>query len=646
MRTACLRNSIRGICAAAALSRAALASTPDLVAPLAEPPRESSETYVLSGEAGATQWTERLYAGRDDTVPGTVLALPPTLNNLAVEWLIEGDDNLNGNVAVRYRKAGARDWREGMPLRRVPAQVWRDASPNNCYFPWQNKHAGSVFDLDADSEYEIRLSLSDPDGGAAEHTVRARTRPEPRAAADARIVRATPADFAEIASRAEAGDLILLGPGNYGFFAATRDGKPGRPIVFRADDRATFEGGALPANRGGNRGDSLFEGISLQDRKWVYLEGLVSDGTVDLFNAEHCAVRYCRIYGAFGVTSAWSYNLALKWAPRVGARYKHPPANANLYVHRDKPAAATPSHAVNCYIADNEVYGMTPWSRDAWGASGANIGEGIEIAGPGNVICHNIVEGFRDCISLMEGRFAIDQNCIDIHNNDIRRGADDGIEADYSMSNCRYMRNRLTNVMRGIAIAPSLGGPSYVIRNALYNTRIVWQLGRSGSGYVVLHNTSVKSGSAARIEPSSFCYSRNNLFFGADPRGLIDYVSSWAGYDFDFNGYGAFGGVFSGRLDGAALDSIETYRKRGFEPHAVALGADTFAAPVSEPTPIEDEYAPPDLRLGKGSAAIDAGQPLANINDGFAGAAPDLGAFEFGDAPPLYGPRPKYYAGR
>jgi hypothetical protein len=47
-----------------------------------------------------------------------------------------------------------------------------------------------------------------------------------------------------------------------------------------------------------------------------------------------------------------------------------------------------------------------------------------------------------------------------------------------------------------------------------------------------------------------------------------------------------------------------------------------------------------DFSLKRGSAAIDRGVVLPNVTDGFAGAAPDLGALEFGQAAPHYGPRP------
>ena len=46
-----------------------------------------------------------------------------------------------------------------------------------------------------------------------------------------------------------------------------------------------------------------------------------------------------------------------------------------------------------------------------------------------------------------------------------------------------------------------------------------------------------------------------------------------------------------------------------------------------------------DLTLRPGSAAIDAGTVIPNVTDGFTGAAPDLGAYEFGKPIPHYGPR-------
>jgi hypothetical protein len=46
------------------------------------------------------------------------------------------------------------------------------------------------------------------------------------------------------------------------------------------------------------------------------------------------------------------------------------------------------------------------------------------------------------------------------------------------------------------------------------------------------------------------------------------------------------------------------------------------------------------LLYGAGFFAVDAECILPNVNDGFAGKAPDLGALQAGQPIPIYGPRP------
>ncbi len=76
--------------------------------------------------------------------------------------------------------------------------------------------------------------------------------------------------------------------------------------------------------------------------------------------------------------------------------------------------------------------------------------------------------------------------------------------------------------------------------------------------------------------------------------------------------------------------------------HAVLVDPRTaFASGILPPAAWEKQVDPStvDLRLRPGSAAIDAGQPLPGFNDGFAGKAPELGAYETGQPFPHYGPR-------
>lgn len=595
------------------------------------------------------QWLERRLTGRDDTVPREASAPYPTVTNLSIEWTIDGDDNLNGVVRVSYRRAGDRNWKHGMPLRRVPARIFKDTDPRTCFWPWENKHSGSILDLEPDTEYEVLLELSDPDGGDARKTLRARTRPVPRAMPEARVKRVTVETFRQEAERAEPGDILLLAPGNYGYFHATRDGQTGKPIVFRADPHDLRERTLPPGSRTGHREFAMFNGISLAGRKHVYLEGLLSTDSISLFNAEECVVHRSIVHAVWGIVSGWSPKLH-EYAPQLVSRLAPRPDMA-LFIGREQARKAVPPHSRNCYIADNIIIGVTPWTAEALHVGGKNLGEGIEISGPGNVVCHNRVVGFRDCISLMEGAKAYDQTSIDIYNNDIYSGADDGIEADFSMSNCRIMRNRVTNCMRGIAAAPVLGGPLYLIRNVLYNTEHLWQTGRAGAGYVVLHNTSIKRGRALSIETHLHSWLRNNLFFGTCDSGdrlvaAVVFAEGKAGirlhptWDFDYNGYGSDGACFRGDIGGMEFDSVETLRARTTEKHGVRVSSDDFEKRVRIPSRLFPEQAPADLRLKSGGAAVDAGEVIPNVNDGFRGKAPDLGAYEIGEAPPVYGPRP------
>ena len=68
--------------------------------------------------------------------------------------------------------------------------------------------------------------------------------------------------------------------------------------------------------------------------------------------------------------------------------------------------------------------------------------------------------------------------------------------------------------------------------------------------------------------------------------------------------------------------------------------AGVFAAEVKLPAK-GNRYDPPDLRLGAASAAVDRGEALPNVSDGFRGAAPDIGASELGAELPHYGIRPE-----
>ena len=538
----------------------------------------------------------------DATTPGTVTTPYPTIVHLAVEWEIDGDDNLNGTVAVRFRELGRDKWRRAMPLRRVPAGQSRGTNP---IFHWKNKHSGSLFDLKPDTAYEIALTLTDPDGPAAQRTVRARTRAVPRPADDAPKRNVTASNVKQALAAAKPGEILLLAAGDYGDLTVTADGTAERPLVLRAAGRA------------------VFGRVSLRGRKHVIVDGLTVNNGVDLIGADRCAVRRCTVNVTgkrFGIG-----------APR-------------------KPGAT------NCYIADNVVTGSTPWQNDAMGARGKNAGEGIQITGPGNVICYNRVTGFRDCISTMEDRSVARQICIDIYNNDIYTGADDAIEADFCMSNCRIVRNRITNSFVGVSSQPGLGGPTYFIRNVMYNlTYASFKFHRYSQGDVCLHNTVVKVGdgmSCFTSQPFDYALFRNNLCiggvtgpkrwggYGCGPGAAIGMYAPGPGCNFDYDAVGVHGIGFRGRLGRQRFTSLAELRKGPHERHAVQVDMSVFHNVAFPDKPVPG-YRPPDLRPRDGSAVVDTACPLPNINDTFRGRGPDIGAYEAGQQLPHYGPRPE-----
>src|SRR5688500_2133792 len=55
---------------------------------------------------------------------------PPTLKSLGGYWKITGDDNKNATISLEYRKAGAGEWKKGLPLLRVFQDVkWKKMPP-------------------------------------------------------------------------------------------------------------------------------------------------------------------------------------------------------------------------------------------------------------------------------------------------------------------------------------------------------------------------------------------------------------------------------------------------------------------------------------------------------------------------------------
>ena len=366
-----------------------------------------------------------------------------------------------------------------------------------------------------------------------------------------------------------------------------------------------------------SKGTAIFTHINVRNKKWVYIEGLSVQNLnekgkgIQLNGSENCVVRNCSIKAVYGIVA---------YKPGV----------------------------TNSYFSDNVVTGVCKWNNESMGAHGKNIGEGIEITGPGNVICYNKVSGFRDCISTMEDQHVVNQTCIDIYNNDIDEGVDDAIEADFCFSNCRIMNNRIRNSFVGLSSQPGLGGPNYFIRNAMYNIiHAAFKLKRFSQGDVVLHNTVVKIGTGLGGNSAmDYAFFRNNLAIGG-PDGNVNWGDYGAGKpsaaniiepgkhsDFDYDAVGVYKIDYVAEIGKQPFSEVE---KHGIE----RIKIDEVFEDVEFPNPPVPEREMPDLVPKAGSRVVDAAVVIPNVNDNYKGEAPDIGASETGQDLPHYGPRLK-----
>jgi hypothetical protein len=633
------------------------------------------------------------------TVAGEFAIDPPTLVSLGFEWRISGDDNRNARVDVTFRKKGEQQWRQGLPLLRlqhesVPGGTPRDGAGHYFSYVAPNMFAGSLLNLEPDTEYECRFVLSDPDGakGKAERTVTVRTRKEPVPAEGGHVYHVYPfgyngprqepsftgllaayymgSDHSDHSNamppRVQPGDVILVHAGLYkdnrfvysgfdrsiaaygtpfdGTYYLTQSGTPEKPIVIKGagDGEVIFDGDGcqnLFNLMAGNY--NYFEGITVRNTNVAFLLGIKNIAGASGFTLKHSRVEDI----GRAVEDDWS-----------GSK--------------------------NFYIADNVLIGrhdptklQSWWTPAVWakfpGYPALITSEyAIKIYGQGHVVAYNYVANWHDGIDIatygdpdgtpdeLRDRVPVS---IDFYNNDIYNMADNCFEADGGAHNIRVFRNRCFNSAGGaLSAQPTFGGPLYFYQNLMYDntTGGPLKLIDTPAGVLIYQNTFF--GQGRLMGPASNVHFLNNLILGdgwADPvfnlRTYTNYSTS------DYNGFRpnpdvtnsfewtspAFGVAadYQGKLVARTFKSLKEYTEAtGQDQHSVLVDYDIFEnAKMPDKSDPQHLYNPEDFdfRLKPGSAAIDRGVLIPTINDDFTGRAPDLGAYELDRALPHYGPR-------
>lgn len=461
----------------------------------------------------------------DSAEAGELAPESPTLNCLGVRWLVGGDRNTNTRIAVAYRPLGSEMWKQGLDLFRVETAALREPHRPAA---GQTLYAGSIFDLTEATDYEIRLTLQDPDGGNTQRLLKMTTWSEPRLAPDAVRVDVYPGQLAEALSQVQPGQTLCLHPGVYRGTFHPPSGNGGQPIgiVGAGEGSVILDGqGAEHIIDAPGLHDVVFENLTLQHARWAMA---VNGGS-------NLVVRRCLIRDV-------DYGFV---ATRDGDAQHH------------------------ILIADNVITGRSTWPR----AQGIEERRGVQIAGTGNVVCFNRVSGFGDAIDTYP---AYPCAAIDIYGN--------------------------TSVKAGMPLL-------------LYTNDVV-----------------------------SNCVHRNNLFLGGTATFAYESTAQMQACEYDFDGFGGRTELFL-KWNGMRYPKLhDSDPPRPVYRHAVWVRPETAFESGIQPPQTEQTQFPPDvndLRLSPECEAIDAGVVLPNINDGYRGKAPDLGAFERGQPLPHFGPRPQ-----
>jgi hypothetical protein len=686
---------------------------------------------VLAGGCAVLLWTAAAVA-EDRVTAGAASVEPPTLVSLGVDWAIEGDDNRNAVVAVEYRQAGTADWRTGLPLLRLQneqvngrvggpsfipgtnaaesaaalaggtraaAGVAASGANPFAFSPFSyvapNMFSGSVLDLAPSTDYEIRLTLTDPDGvvGEARRTLTARTRAEPQPAAGGKVYHVYPVGYTgprqepsftglmaayymaaahfdyqnAYPPRVQPGDQILMHAGVYlsdrhhymnrapapgylalgtvfdGTYYLTQSGTPERPIVIKAagDGEVVFDGDGA---------ETLF---NLMAANYNYFEGITVRNTNVAF-----------LLGYKGIAGASGFTLKHSRLENVGRG-----------VHTDW------SGSKDFYIADNVFIGrhdpdkMMGWNGAIWEKlpgfpERLDSEYAIKVYGQGHVVAHNYIANWHDGIdnatygnpdgtpNPLADRFPMS---VDFYENDIYNMGDNCIETDGGGRNMRVFRNRCFNTAAGgLSAQPIFGGPVYFIRNVVYNGPGAGALKyvSTPTGVLAYQNTFI--GEVAVPGPAANLHFRNNLILAEGAAEAVWNVGTFTNYSTsDYNGFRPNPGAkvsfqwssppFDVRSDYIKPPVVRQFRTlreyqraTGQDAHSRLVDYDAFVR-VTQPdlTDPQHLYDPAafDFALAPRSLAIDAGTVLPNITDGYTGRAPDLGALERGRPAPHYGPR-------
>ena len=358
-----------------------------------------------------------------------------TLTAASIIWDISGDQNLNATASLKFRRLGQAAWRDALDL----ARVYHTRSE-----VLYNRFAGSIFRLAPGTTYEIKASISDPDGGSRTLQTRLTTRAVPKPG-NGRVIEVRPSDNLDsIVSTVKRGDTLLFHRGSY------YGGKVWRPLFPKgAGDHILL--------RAYGDGEVVFDGIDIQYIPKIWIDGI-------------------HVRGNYRNQTTLSSDGGINGAePEVflSRNLITDSSNWGVIIKND-----------NWLILDNEIIGtQVVTCGDSGDSSECFKVEGVLLnsakgRGRGHVIAFNDISKVGDGVSYGGGN-------IDVHNNKIFNVTDDFIEQDGNLDNHRTWANHTSDAWNKASspssFQPIEGGPWYLFRNQFSGAHATFKV-RSGGG--------------------------------------------------------------------------------------------------------------------------------------------------------------------
>jgi hypothetical protein len=527
-------------------------------------------------------------APRTQAVQTTAPVIIPTFACLGIYWKPEGGATDNP-CAVHYRVVGADTWHEAMPL-------WFDATDHPQMAEHSREYRGSIVGLQSGTAYEIRLALAT---GGVETICTATTWSEQFTIARTVIVPPDSPLPLVISEGGSAADGYVL----YTCAAGT---------VLDAK-------GEAEANIVVNASHVILRGFTLTNA--------VRHG-VQLGDVQDVVVEQCDISGwgrsaadcAFGLnldSALYSRSERLERIVVQACNLHHPRSNSNSWTELRPHDGKQTKHPIGPQGISFEK------GRGRYVIRNNHIWSDAD---------HKFNDGMGELRNFSYGGFPNRDS--DIYGNEIANAYDDGAEIEGADMNVRVWGNSFDDVYGSVGAATSSLGPLYIFRNVMHSSRkgpkadddsnkgaYLVKIGNEdpnwGHGSIfVFHNTMLQPAPRAGFSGSSGgnsgiiftsptkkqcnITSRNNILQVRDAgHPSVRDTSKDPSNDYD---YDLINGSVSGR--------------EGIEAHAV------------KGVPLFDTATPGLYPLLPGSPGYDAGVRLPNFNDGYAGAAPDMGAYE------------------